>query len=157
MLSKSNSKYLFVAAEGRRNTLCISRPTTKKNEYFVAFGTFAYAVSSLWCHLTTHFVPCTHSWGGAATFGKVFQELGQKNTPYNLYGVFFYPSDFLLSQAAARQVSSALQSLTTVFGMGTGVSSASSSLSRSKCINIQNRFGLRFLHHSFIKKTCKCN
>ena len=40
-----------------------------------------------------------------------------------------YPSDDLLSQAAARQVSSALQSLTTVFGMGTGVSSASLSLS----------------------------
>ena len=41
----------------------------------------------------------------------------------------FYPSDVLLSQAAARQVSSALQSLTTVFGMDTGVSSASLSLS----------------------------
>ena len=31
--------------------------------------------------------------------------------------------DFLISQAASRQVSSALESLTSVFGMGTGVSS----------------------------------
>ena len=38
---------------------------------------------------------------------------------------FFSSGDDLLSQAASRQVSSALQSLTTVFGMGTGVTSAS--------------------------------
>ena len=31
--------------------------------------------------------------------------------------------DVLISQAASRQVSSALESLTSVFGMGTGVSS----------------------------------
>ena len=37
---------------------------------------------------------------------------------------FVYLSDFLLSRAASRQVSSALRSLTSVFGMGTGVSSA---------------------------------
>ena len=60
---------------------------------------------------------------------KVARCYAQKNTPYKLYGVLFYPSDSLLSQAAARQVSSAPRSLTTVFGMGTGVSSASSSLS----------------------------
>ena len=39
---------------------------------------------------------------------------------------FFYPGSFLLSRAVTSQVSSALQSLTSVFGMGTGVSSASS-------------------------------
>ena len=38
---------------------------------------------------------------------------------------FFNSGDDLLSQAASHQVSSALQSLTTVFGMGTGVTSAS--------------------------------
>ena len=38
---------------------------------------------------------------------------------------FFSSGDDLLSRAASRQVSSALQSLTTVFGMGTGVTSAS--------------------------------
>ena len=37
----------------------------------------------------------------------------------------FSSGDDLLSRAASRQVSSALQSLTTVFGMGTGVTSAS--------------------------------
>ena len=37
----------------------------------------------------------------------------------------FCSGDDLLSRAASRQVSSALQSLTTVFGMGTGVTSAS--------------------------------
>ena len=34
-----------------------------------------------------------------------------------------YPGSFLLSRAVTSQVSSALQSLTTVFGMGTGVTS----------------------------------
>ena len=34
-----------------------------------------------------------------------------------------YPGSFLLSRAVTSQVSSALQSLTAVFGMGTGVSS----------------------------------
>ncbi len=43
--------------------------------------------------------------------------------------LFVNLSDFLLSQAAARQVSSALRSLTSVFGMGTGVASALLSLS----------------------------
>ena len=37
--------------------------------------------------------------------------------------LFFYPGSFLLSRAVTSQVSSALQSLTTVFGMGTGVTS----------------------------------
>ena len=37
--------------------------------------------------------------------------------------LFFYPGSFLLSRAVTSQVSSALQSLTSVFGMGTGVSS----------------------------------
>ena len=36
----------------------------------------------------------------------------------------FLTGNDLLSQAASRQVSSALQSLTSVFEMGTGVSSA---------------------------------
>ena len=49
---------------------------------------------------------------------------------------FVYPSDALLSQAAARQVSSAPQSLTTVFGMGTGVSSALLSLSFLNTIHL---------------------
>ena len=38
---------------------------------------------------------------------------------------FFCSGDDLLSRAASRQVPSALQSLTSVFGMGTGVTSAS--------------------------------
>ena len=59
-------------------------------------------------------------------------QVGVKKYTVLLYGVFLYPSDALLSQAAARQVSSAPQSLTTVFGMGTGVSSALLSLSTSK-------------------------
>ena len=36
---------------------------------------------------------------------------------------FNYPGSFLLSRAVTSQVSSALQSLTSVFGMGTGVTS----------------------------------
>ena len=36
----------------------------------------------------------------------------------------FYPGDVLLSHAVAHAVSSAMRSLTAVFGMGTGVSSA---------------------------------
>ena len=40
--------------------------------------------------------------------------------------LFCYPGSFLLFRAVTSQVSSALQSLTSVFGMGTGVSSASS-------------------------------
>ena len=38
--------------------------------------------------------------------------------------LFLQTGDVLLSQAAARQVSSALKSLTTVFEMGTGVTSS---------------------------------
>ena len=65
-----------------------------------------------------------------ATFGQVALLLAQTKRTLLLSKVLFvYPSDSLLSQAAARQVSSAPRSLTTVFGMGTGVSSASSSLS----------------------------
>ena len=43
----------------------------------------------------------------------------------------FSSGDDLLSRAASRQVSSALQSLTSVFGMGTGVTSASLSPDKS--------------------------
>ncbi len=39
-------------------------------------------------------------------------------------GLHVYPGDVLLSHAVARAVSSAMRSLTAVFGMGTGVSSA---------------------------------
>ena len=47
----------------------------------------------------------------------------KKYTPN--WSVFFNTTgDVLLSQAAARQVSSALKSLTTVFEMGTGVTSS---------------------------------
>ena len=49
--------------------------------------------------------------------------LNKKNT-YDCK-CFFCSGDDLLSQAASHQVSSALQSLTSVFGMGTGVTSVS--------------------------------
>src|SRR5207244_5055895 len=39
-------------------------------------------------------------------------------------GFSYYPGDVLLSHAVAHAVSSAMRSLTAVFGMGTGVSSA---------------------------------
>ena len=40
-----------------------------------------------------------------------------------VYQLVFLSGDVLLSQAVSRQVSSALKSLTSVFEMGTGVSS----------------------------------
>ncbi len=61
----------------------------------------------------------------------------------HMRSLFVYPSNALLSQAAARQVSSAPQSLTTVFGMGTGVSSASLSLSSLNTIHL-NIFTINF-------------
>ena len=61
--------------------------------------------------------------------GKYFTVLAQNKKTSHMRSLFVYPSNALLSQAAARQVSSAPQSLTTVFGMGTGVSSALLSLS----------------------------
>ena len=42
------------------------------------------------------------------------------------------PSDYLLSRTVARVVPSALRSLTTVFGMGTGVASSVWSLRKIK-------------------------
>ena len=39
-------------------------------------------------------------------------------------GLSYYPGGVLLSHAVARAVSSAMRSLTAVFGMGTGVTSA---------------------------------
>ena len=67
---------------------------------------------------------------------RLYLVAGAKKYTVLLYGVSFYPSDALLSQAAARQVSSAPQSLTTVFGMGTGVSSALLSLSFLNTIHL---------------------
>ena len=49
----------------------------------------------------------------------------QKRTNLKRSPSFFCSGDDLLSRAASRQVPSALQSLTSVFGMGTGVTSAS--------------------------------
>ena len=69
----------------------------------------------------------------------------QKRTPHTVQRPFLYPSNALLSRAAARQVSSAPQSLTTVFGMGTGVSSASLSLSYQIRLFSPNTFSTRFL------------
>ena len=43
------------------------------------------------CHLTTHFVPCTHSWGAAVTFGKVFQELRVKKYTVQFVRCIFLP------------------------------------------------------------------
>ena len=48
----------------------------------------------------------------------------EKESPQK-WTLLYVTGDVLLSRAASRQVSSALQSLTTVFGMGTGVTSAS--------------------------------
>ena len=69
----------------------------------------------------------------------------KKRTPHTVQRPFLYPSNALLSRAAARQVSSAPQSLTTVFGMGTGVSSASLSLSYQIRYFFMNTFSNRYL------------
>ena len=50
---------------------------------------------------------------------------GHKYKKASLSTCFFGSGSDLLSRAASHQVPSALQSLTTVFGMGTGVTSAS--------------------------------
>ena len=63
-----------------------------------------------------------------------FAALRKQKGPRFCEVLFVYPSDAILSRAAARQVSSAPQSLTTVFGMGTGVSSALLSLSNLNTI-----------------------
>ena len=74
-----------------------------------------------------------------------FLQITEKRTPHTVQRPFLYPSNALLSRAAARQVSSAPQSLTTVFGMGTGVSSASLSLSYQIRLFSPNTFSNRFL------------
>ena len=73
--------------------------------------------------------------GQKTKFNKIIPQISEifkytkKRTVDKSTVLSIYPSDFLLSQAAARQVSSALRSLTSVFGMGTGVTSALLSLS----------------------------
>ena len=59
----------------------------------------------------------------------------QKTSHISVWG-FRYLSNFLLSRDAAVRVSSALRSLTSVFGMGTGVSSALLSLSSTEYSNL---------------------
>ena len=54
-----------------------------------------------------------------------------KQHPVLLYGVLLCVSIYLLSRVASNQVSSARVSLTAVFGMGTGVPSPSSILTRT--------------------------
>jgi hypothetical protein len=49
----------------------------------------------------------------------------QKNKTSSISTACFLPGDDLLSQDPAVQVPSALESLTSVFGMGTGVTSPS--------------------------------
>ena len=55
-----------------------------------------------------------------------------------MIGSFGLISSFLSSRAASSQVLSAFVSLTTVFGMGTGVSSQLSPLNRWECLFSQN-------------------
>ena len=55
--------------------------------------------------------------------GPPFLKQTNEKHPRFLAGVFPFISNFLSSQAASSQVLSAFMSLTTVFGMGTGVSS----------------------------------
>ena len=50
----------------------------------------------------------------------------KKELETNRFKFFVYPGSVLLSRAVTSQVSSALQCLTSVFGMGTGVSTATS-------------------------------
>ena len=76
---------------------------------------------------------------------KSILHLHKQKGPRYCEVLFFYPSDALLSQAAARQVSSAPQSLTTVFGMGTGVSSALLSLSSLNTIHLPISSSINFL------------
>lgn len=47
-----------------------------------------------------------------------------KKQAHFVYLLFYESGNVLLSRAVSHQVSSALKSLTTVFGMGTGVSSS---------------------------------
>ena len=94
-MSKCSPKVIQNVCLSRRKgeeILCVfqDRQQRKSNILF-AFGTFACAVSSLWCHLTALFVLRTRLRGGAATFGQVALLLGQKNTPYISVRCIFLP------------------------------------------------------------------